>query len=261
MAEVQQAVDSDFIEAGRGTPIPGGGWNMATVSEPRGSSFEDAKLRFQDVEMAMKKSAGTVVFNSAGGFIPPLAGVCLETIEAFDLPAALNMYLTNPGQQLSAPPHTDRQDVFVLQTQGQKRWRVFSPPAPGVRAQADPFARGKGKDELSLAELSAPLIDTVLSPGQVLYVPAGFPHTTDTTQGIQDTSSPSVHLTVGLDTHVWGLSYAGLRSLALRRQGKAHNLAVAKTDTAAYWRLQQALPLGFLATAVSSSADVSAFAD
>jgi len=204
--------------------------------------------------MAMKQTSGTVVFNSAGGFIPPLAGVCLQTIEAFDLPSALNMYLTNPGQKVSAPPHTDRQDVFVLQTQGQKRWRVFQPPPPSARAIADPFARGKGKDELAEAELTMPpLIDAVLSPGHVLYVPAGYPHTTDTIHGIEDTSAPSVHLTVGLDTHVWGLSFAGLRSYALRRKGKAHQLNVAKVDLDSYWQLQQSLPLGFLAPNSGSS--------
>lgn len=247
MKEVQEAVDNDFIEAGRGTPIPGGGWNMASVSQPRGKSFDEAKLRFEDVQMAMKQTAGTIVFNSAGGFIPPLAGVCLETISSFDLPAALNMYLTSPGQKLSAPPHTDRQEVFVLQTQGQKRWRVFAPPAPSNRPKADPFARGKGKDELSLSELAAePLIDTVLNPGQVLYIPAGFPHTTDTVEGITNTVDPSVHLTVGLDSHVWGLSFAGLRSYSLRRQGLEHELPLAKLDASHYWELQDSLPLGFL---------------
>ena len=37
---------------------------------------------------------------------------------------------------------------------------------------------GKSKDTLELSELSAPLLDVVMSPGQILYVPAGFPHTT-----------------------------------------------------------------------------------
>jgi hypothetical protein len=71
--------------------------------------------------------------------------------------------------------------------------------------------------------------------------------TTDTTEGVTDTAAPSVHLTVGLDAHVWGLSYAGLRSMALRRRGKPHALNLAKLSTDAYWQLQQALPLGFLA--------------
>jgi len=251
MSDVKEAVDFDFIEAGRGTVLPGkGGWNMASVSQPRGSSFEDAKLRFDDVQMAMKQTSGTVVFNSAGGFIPPLAGVCLQTVSAFDLPAAINMYLTNPGQKLSAPPHTDRQEVFVLQTQGQKRWRVFAPPAPNAREKADPFARGKGKDELTLDEMESPLLDVVLSPGQVLYVPAGFPHTTDTLEGITS-PDPSVHLTVGLDSHVWGLTYASLRSYTLRRKGIEDKLLpLTKINAELYWELQQALPLGFLSEAI-----------
>ena len=43
---------------------------------------------------------------------------------------------------------------------------------------------GKSKDTLSLSELKEPLIDVVMRPGQILYVPAGFPHTTGTYAGI-----------------------------------------------------------------------------
>jgi hypothetical protein len=34
--------------------------------QPRGSSFQDAKLQFADVQLALKEASGTVVFNSAG---------------------------------------------------------------------------------------------------------------------------------------------------------------------------------------------------
>jgi hypothetical protein len=169
--DVEDSVENDFVEAGRGTLEGGqGGWNMAAVSTPRGSSFEDAKLRFSDVQVAMTKASGTVVFNSAGGVIPPLAGVCLQTMDAFEMPAAINMYLTSPGQRLSAPPHTDKQDVIVLQTQGRKHWRIFSPPAPSLQPKADPYTRGKAKDVLKMEELGPPLLDAVLEPGQLLYV-------------------------------------------------------------------------------------------
>ena len=179
MDDLKGIVDSEFLEAGRGTFQEGrGGWNMAAVSKPRGTSFQDAKLRYEDVLEAMAMKSGTVVFNSAGGFMPPMARVCLECLEAFKLPNALNMYLTAAGQQVSAPPHTDKQDVFVIQTQGQKRWRVYRPPPPSRLFRSDPFARGKGTDTLEFSELESPMIDTVLGPGQILYVPAGFPHTT-----------------------------------------------------------------------------------
>lgn len=57
---------------------------------------------------------------------------------------------------------------------------MFSPPPPSRMPRADPLARGKSKDKLELSELATPLLDIVLKPGQVLYVPAGFPHTTGT---------------------------------------------------------------------------------
>jgi hypothetical protein len=40
-----------------------------------------------------------------------------------------------------------------------------------------------------------PLIDTVLLPGQMLYIPAGFPHTTDTLE--EPSAEASIHLTIG----------------------------------------------------------------
>lgn len=262
MDDVEEAVENDFVEAGRGTLDGGqGGWNMAAVSTPRGSTFEDAKLRFSDVQVALKKTSGTVVFNSAGGFISPLAGVCLQTMNAFDLPAAINMYLTNPGQHLSAPPHTDKQDVFVLQTQGKKHWRVFNPPAPAAMPKADPYTRGKSKDVLKLEELEAPLIDTVLEPGQMLYVPAGFPHTTDTLpEYCGDGADPSVHLTIGIDTHIWGLTYAALRGYALRRKGLWDKLRLSRMEAPDYFDLQEALPFGALSEPIlARNAEVRGF--
>ncbi|CAN0474829.1 unnamed protein product, partial [Discosporangium mesarthrocarpum] len=93
--------------------------------------------------------------------------------------------------------------------QGRKRWRVYSPPPPSARPKADPLARGKGNDVLSLEELQSygpPLLDVVVAPGQMLYVPTGFPHTTDTVTRIEleesgEAASPSVHLTMGVDSH------------------------------------------------------------
>ena len=69
--DLKKAVDEDFIEAGRGTFEEGRtGWNMKAVSTPKGKSFEEAKLKFDDIEKALKEKSGTVVINSAGGFIP-----------------------------------------------------------------------------------------------------------------------------------------------------------------------------------------------
>ena len=51
-----------------------------------------------------------------GGFIPQLAEVCLAAVNAFNLPCAINMYITNAGQKTSAPPHTDKQVTRKVQS-------------------------------------------------------------------------------------------------------------------------------------------------
>ena len=138
------------------------------------------------------------------------------------------------------------QDVFVLQTQGRKRWRVYRPPPPARLPRADPFARGKGADELSTFELDAPLIDVVLRPGQLLYVPAGFPHTTDTefvtsdegNSGDGEEREASLHMTLGVDSLIWGLTYAGLRAVALKRAAQPDKLLLTKLPPNLYWQMQ-----------------------
>lgn len=191
---------------------------MATVSNPRGQSFDEARLSFDDVEKALEK--GTVIFNSAGAHIPKLAGPSLACSDATTLPNALNMYVTAPQRRTSAPPHTDKQDVVVVQTCGKKHWRVYSPPDPARKPSADMFARGKGDDDLPLYSLESDfgcelLLDITLDEGDILFVPAAFPHTTDTVE--DGLSKTSIHLTFGLDTHIWDLDYLSARRWALKR--------------------------------------------
>jgi hypothetical protein len=140
------------------------------------------------------------------------------------------MYVTTRGMRTSAPPHTDRQDVLVVQMEGAKRWRIFSPPTDGdVKPNADPFARGKGTDSLPLHILlegtegrlgSELLMDVITREGDVLFIPAGFPHTTDTVEETDDADyDASIHLTFNIDTHVWGLDFLSVRNVALRWLG------------------------------------------
>jgi hypothetical protein len=180
-------------------------------------------MTLEEVQSALDK--GTVIFNTAGAHIPKLAGATLACTDASSLPCAVNMYVTAAGKRTSAPPHTDRQDVIVVQTQGKKHWRVYSPPDPTLKPNADVYARGKGDDVLSLYSLEdvgcEKLLDVTLEPGDVLFIPAAYPHTTDTvTDLVEDTpENTSIHLTFNFDTHVWDLNYLSARRLALRRAG------------------------------------------
>lgn len=53
-----------------------------------------------------------------------------------------------------------------------------------------------------------------------------------------ESSDPSVHLTVGIDTHIWGLNYASMREFALRRSGIEDKVLITKLSDELYWKLQ-----------------------
>ena len=259
-----------FLEAGRGTTDNRKGWKMAMVANNGGQTYDETRLTWTQITTALTQ--GTVVLNSAGAHVSKLAGPCLACLDATGLPNALNAYVTAPNMRTSAPPHTDKQDVIVVQTSCSKHWRVYSPPDPARNIMADVFARGKGDDNLPLHQLETLgcelLLDTVLNEGDVLFIPAGFPHTTDTVNhdneyNSDDTSSAtatSIHLTFGLDTRIWDLDYLGLRRWALRRANIRKDAKLGQLDVTdnknigpinllpaeTLRDLHEALPMGFL---------------
>jgi hypothetical protein len=107
MHDLEKALNDDFLDAARGSTDNRKAWTITDVSQPRGESFEQARMTFEDVQSALKR--GTVIFNAAGAHIPKLAGPSLACTDASLLPCALNLYITNSGKRTSAPPHTDKQ--------------------------------------------------------------------------------------------------------------------------------------------------------
>jgi hypothetical protein len=244
-SELQAAIADDYLDAGEGSTDANAGWRMQPVGgNRRGPSFQGARLSFEDV----MDGAGTCIFNSAGAYISStLSASALAALDGLDGAASgvcLNMYVTRGDAKLSAPPHTDKQDVLVVQTQGRKHWRIFSPPSNTNNANGnalDPFTRGKGNDDLPLSLLESSgsklLLEVTLDPGDILFVPARFPHTTDTLSCYQHEPNKifcqqdwSIHLTVGLDSHVWSMNYLSMRRLGLRRFSMKDGLNVNVND-------------------------------
>lgn len=74
--------------------------------------------------------------------------------------------------------------MYVLQIEGAKRWRVYAPPRGHVlpRASSPDFCE---------ADLGAPVLDALLEPGDMLYLPRGAVH-----QAVAAAGPPSLHLTL-----------------------------------------------------------------
>ena len=228
----------------------------AGIAGTASGHYDDSPMQTMtraDVKAALRN--GTVFFNHAMLGFPSLAALSTLMTASFGLPANMNIYVTPPNLDVSVPPHTDGQDVLIVQTNGKKRWKVFDMPPPSNpyatgKAPPDPFSRGKRGDVITAEELGQPMLDIIVSAGDILYVPAGFPHTTSTRgeEGESIFSETSVHLTVGLDTNVWGLSFAHLRSMLLKRSGLASIIggSVTKFDEMAARDAARPIPIGFL---------------
>ncbi len=85
----------------------------------------------------------------------------------------------------SVGPHIDHYDVFICQGSGKRHWRV------GDRGHLKEFA---AHEALLHVEPFEPMIDVILNPGDILYIPPGFPH-----EGIG--LEPSMSFSVGFRTN------------------------------------------------------------
>lgn len=158
----------------------------------------------------------TLVLQALQRTWEPVAQFTERLSDELGHPVQANAYIT-PPQNRGFDDHYDVHDVFVLQIAGTKRWVIHEPVyADPMRDQ--PWTDRRAAVEAAAAE--APAIDTVLEPGDVLYLPRGWLH------AAQAQGEVSIHLTLGV--HVWTryalaeqLAQAALASLRDDPQARA----------------------------------------
>ena len=166
------------------------------------------------IESYMKGS--TVILSGLEATWEPLTLFSRALESCLNHPIAMAVYLSPPNFQ-GVKPHYDTQENFLLQVEGSKHWKVYKPlqEFPPVEGSYATVPREK---------LSEPICETVLNPGDALYIPRGFVH-----EGIAD-DKPSLHITVDVHVRTWfDFLYDALA-------------AVAERDS----RFRRSLPAGFL---------------
>jgi ribosomal protein L16 Arg81 hydroxylase len=107
----------------------------------------------------------------------PLRHLCWSLAAEFSAFLQVNVYLT-PAKAQGLKTHYDTHDVFVLQTEGSKHWRLYQGPIPLP-------VRGQMYEEVDLQQ------------GDLIYIPRGLMH------DAVSADSMSLHLTVGVNTFTW----------------------------------------------------------
>lgn len=136
-------------------------------------------------------SGHTLVLQGLHRTHPPVLDLAQQLAADLGHPVQVNAYVT-PAQSTGFSAHYDVHDVFVLQTSGEKRWRLHAPVHPHpLRDQ--PWQQRE--EAVARAAEEEPYLEVTLQPGDALYVPRGWLHAATALGGV------STHLTVGV--HVW----------------------------------------------------------
>ncbi|GAA2069507.1 hypothetical protein GCM10009801_19290 [Streptomyces albiaxialis] len=168
----------------------------------------------------------TLVLQALHRAWAPVGDLCARLGAELGHPVQANAYVT-PPQNRGFDDHYDVHDVFVVQIQGRKRWLVREP------VHRDPLRRQPWTDHRAAVAEAAQgpaYLDTVLEPGDVLYLPRGWLHAAEARGEV------SVHLTLGV--HVW-------TRYALAEQMAEAALAALREDP----EMRGSLPLGADGTA------------
>ncbi|TQL52925.1 cupin domain-containing protein [Subtercola boreus] len=188
-----RAVDELVSERGLRTPFmrmatEGSVLSPKTYTAPGGFGAEVGDQVSSEKVLAEFAAGATIVLQGLHRTWPALIDFTRALTDDLGHPAQVNAYIT-PASNRGFDPHYDVHDVFVLQISGEKHWRIHEPVhvAP-LRDQPWSDHRAAVAERAS----GAAYLDSVLKPGDVLYLPRGWIHSAEALGGT------SVHLTIGV---------------------------------------------------------------
>jgi bifunctional lysine-specific demethylase and histidyl-hydroxylase NO66 len=214
-----QAIDELVSKRGLRTPFLRVAKNGATLADrtftaPGGVGAGIADQVSDDKLVRLFADGSTLVLQALHRVWPPILEFCQRLTAELGHPVQANAYVTPPQNQ-GFSAHYDVHDVFVLQIEGEKRWRIHQPILESpLRDQ--PWADRKAQVERRAQE--PPLIEALLRPGDCLYLPRGYLHAATALGGV------STHLTLGV--HVWTRYALAEQLMDQALQSLANNPAV-----------------------------------
>lgn len=152
----------------------------------------------EDFDRAIS-SGWSVRFLRPQEHVASISAFLFNLEEELQCSCGVNSYWTPHGSQ-GFSPHWDDVDVFLLQLEGQKHWRLYKPPAADVHPRVS-------SEDLQQDEIGEPIFDGVLKQGEMIYMPRGTIHQGDTTHvGKLAPNGPqhSLHVTFSaFQMHTW----------------------------------------------------------
>ena len=176
-------------------------------------TFKDNRIDAMRVGRLFAEGA-TIIYNALQDRDEPIRQLCAQLAERTSMRTQANIYLTPPVNQ-GFQAHWDTHDVYILQIEGQKKWRIYETrkdfALPHQRFKPDQIEPGEVEQEF------------ILRQGELLYIPRGVMHSAESIDSV------SLHVTIGIIAYSWSDFFTDC----------VHELA----ENEPQWR--QNLPLGF----------------
>lgn len=134
------------------------GTSVSTIREYAPVTFADYDRLYRD--------GCTVQALQPQHYHAPMTQLITQLERLFGGLVGANCYLTPPRSQGLAP-HYDDVEVFVLQLEGTKAWRLYHPSRSLPREHSGDFAR---------EEIGEPFQELELQPGDLMFLPRGCIH-------------------------------------------------------------------------------------
>lgn len=168
----------------------------------------------EEVEKRFQQGA-TMIVNRFDKYSVLASKICQE-LACYSGNIVLGNAYAAKGISRTFGRHWDRHCVFAVQVLGRKRWKLYRPTIElPLYSQPSSMHKEGPLDEGRPSEL---VLDHILEPGDMLYVPRGWWHETSSVEGV-----PSLHISCGVhsirlhDFLRWMLMSKANELLELRR--------------------------------------------
>jgi ribosomal protein L16 Arg81 hydroxylase len=166
----------------KGTGVPEMGYTRSVVVQ--GVNITDTVVPEKVYELF--RAGATITWSSLNQVVSSLRDFTRVISDKFAARTDPVAFLTPTGKQ-GYLPHHDPVDLFIVQLEGTKRWKLWNPPAQ----------RLGNPDSYTFEELGEPAIEVTLEPGDVLYLPYNTPHAAAAEDRV------SLHLSVMIRPRMW----------------------------------------------------------
>merc|ERR1712168_709582 len=150
---------------------------------------EDRQITADDVDELMQQQA-TFQFHHPQRYVDELWNAMEKLETYFGSLVGSNVYIT-PKDSQGLAPHCDDVEIFVMQLEGKKEWKLYKPMVE--------LSRDYTQDLLQ-EDIGEPILEVTLEAGDMLYFPRGVIHQAKTVG-----DSHSTHISVSTyQQNTWG---------------------------------------------------------